>query len=88
MQADITAPMGPTEITDEENTTFGDPREGEDDEREPEKVPNLSMAAHDDVEKPQIEITEDRAIMRFPRRKKTDEDEEAGAQPSIRTDSV
>ena len=84
MQADITAPMGATEITEEENTTFGDPRMGQDDEREKEDIPQLEIIS-DDIEKPEIEIDEDGAVMRVPPKKKKSS---IAPQPSVRSDSV
>ena len=41
MQADLTAPTGPTEITDEENTTFGNPKREESEEHFPDVLPGL-----------------------------------------------
>lgn len=87
MQADITAPMGPTEIMEEENTTFGDPKEGQDDDREDEDVPQLDIIS-EDIEKPEIQIEEGKATMRFPKKEKKDEEDEIEAQSSVRTDSV
>ena len=84
MQADITAPMGPTEIMEEENTTFGDPKEGRDDEREEEEIAQLNVTS-DDVEKPEIEIIDGEAIMRVPKKEKKTQTE---AQPTVRNDSV
>ena len=87
MQADITAPMGPTEIMEEENTTFGDPKEGDDDDREEEEIPQLNVIS-EDVEQPEIEMNEDGAVMRFPRKEKNAQRDENEAQPSVRTDSI
>jgi len=84
MQADITAPMGPTEINEEINTTFGDPRQGKDDEREEEDIAQLNIIS-EDIEKPEIEISEEEAIMRVPPKKKKSATE---PQPSVRTDSI
>ena len=87
MQADITAPTGATEITDENNTTFADPinRDREGDKLE---IPNLSLDPQADVEEPQIEFEGDKVIMRIPIKEKNEKNSELEAQPTIRTDSV
>ena len=84
MQADITAPMGPTEIMDEENTTFGDPKEGKDDDREKEEIAQLGVMS-EDVEKPEIEINDGEAIMRIPKKEKKSQ---TAPQPTVRNDSI
>lgn len=88
MQGDISAPTGATTIEDEENTTFGDPKEGKHDDREKIDIPQLNISPEDDLEKPQIEITEGGAIMRFPKKEKKQILAEAEAQSSVRTDSI
>ena len=84
MQADITAPMGPTEIMEEENTTFGDPKEGRDDDREKEEIAQLDVMS-EDVEKPEIEIVDGEAIMRIPKKEKKSQ---TAPQPTVRNDSI
>ena len=84
MQADITAPMGPTEIMEDENTTFGDPKEGRDDDREKEEIAQLDVMS-EDVEKPEIEIVDGEAIMRIPKKEKKSQ---TAPQPTVRNDSI
>lgn len=88
MQGDITAPTGATTIDDEENTTFGDPKEGRDDDQEKGNIPLLNIFPDEELEKPQIEMNENGAVMRFPKKEKKEKIAEAAAQPSVRTDSV
>tara|TARA_Y100000356_G_C11228234_1_gene273317 strand:- start:415 stop:1230 length:816 start_codon:yes stop_codon:yes gene_type:complete len=87
MQADITAPMGATEITDENNTTFADPK-NEDREADEIEIPNLKLAPASDVEQPQIEFEGEKVIMRIPIKEKNEKNADLEAQPTIRTDSV
>jgi len=47
MQADLTAPRGPTELTDEENTTFADPKNRDLEDEEQEPILNLTIQEKD-----------------------------------------
>jgi hypothetical protein len=87
MQADITAPMGATEITDENNTTFADPK-NEDREADEIDIPNLKLDPASEVEQPQIEFEGEKVIMRIPIKEKNEKNADLEAQPTIRTDSV
>ena len=87
MQADITAPMGATEITDENNTTFADPK-NEDREADEIDIPNLKLDPSSEVEQPQIEFEGEKVIMRIPIKEKNEKNADLEAQPTIRTDSV
>ncbi len=77
MQADITAPRGPTELVDDSGTTFGDPREGEADEENYDRSLHIRIAAqrgfNDDAE---VEVDGERAVLRIPRHTPEDEEDE------------
>jgi hypothetical protein len=90
MQADITAPRGPTELTDELGTTFADPSLRGREEMPDKPIPfkPLQIRVEDDGEEAILDIEEDRAILRFPRREKKDEKKEIEAQPVERTDKA
>jgi len=64
MQGDITAPTGPTEITDEENTTFGDPRENQEEVNMNEMFKPLSMVVSTEDGDAVLEMKEGRSCQR------------------------
>ena len=51
-------------------------------------IPMLNIFPDDELEKPQIEMDENGAVMRFPKKEKKEKIADAAAQPSVRTDSV
>ena len=69
MQADVTAPRGPTELVDDDATTFG--AEGKDDE-EVEKPPiayHLQVRTDETLDgSATLDVEGERAIMRYPKR--------------------
>ena len=69
---------------EEENTTFGDPKEGRDDDRQKEEIAQLDVMS-EDVEKPEIEIVDGEAIMRIPKKEKKSQ---TAPQPTVRNDSI
>ena len=88
MQADITAPMGPTEITDEENTTFGNPKQDEKPEKNMEEMfKPLSMTVTTDDGDAVLQVKEGKAILRYPKEKDHAE-HESEVLPTIRDDKA
>jgi len=88
MQADITAPTGPTEITDEENTTFGNPRRNQ---QEPD--PNggfrpLSMIIDTENGQATLDVKDRKAVIRFPKKDKDHEERENEVLPALRHDNA
>ncbi len=88
MQADITMPTGPTEITDEENTTFGDPRQGEEQTDATELFKPMQIRIQTEDGDAVLEVNENRAIVRFPRKEKGFEENEKDVEPAIRDDDA
>jgi hypothetical protein len=88
MQADITAPTGPTEITEEENTTFGDPRSNQEEVNMDELFRPLSMVVQTDDGEATLEIKERRAILRYPGKEKDHDERESEILPVTRDDKA
>jgi len=88
MQADITAPTGPTQVTDEENTTFGNPRQGEFDERDPLEFKPMQMRVMTEDGPVVIRFQGETAIVEIPPEKKPDTDSEINVQEANRVDEV
>ena len=89
MQADITAPMGPTEITDEENTTFGDPKQDEKPQETMEDMfKPLSMIVTTEDGDAILEVNEGKAILRYPGKEKDHEERENDVLPALRDDKA
>lgn len=88
MQADITAPTGPTHITDEENTTFGNPREGEEAVDPKRMFKPLHMIVETEEGDSVLEVNEEKAKIRIPRKEKTHEEDENDVLPAIRDDKA
>ena len=88
MQADITAPTGPTQVTDEENTTFGNPRQGEFDEREPLEFKPMQMRVMTEDGPVVIRFQGETAIVEIPPEKKPDMESEINVQEANRVDEV
>jgi len=88
MQADITAPTGPTEITDEENTTFGKPKkEGVEIDPNSSFRPMNMVVTTEDGEAT-LTIQEGKAVIRFPGKDKNHEEEENEVLPALRHDDA
>ena len=91
MQADLTAPTGPTEITDEENTTFGDPRvkrRGENEDNMDDMFKPLSMRVTMDDGDAVLEMKEGKAILRYPGKEKNHDANENDVLQATRDDHV
>jgi hypothetical protein len=88
MQADITAPTGPTEITEEENTTFGDPRSNQEEVNMDEMFRPLSMVVQTDDGEATLEVKERRAILRYPGKEKDHDERESEILPVTRDDKA
>ena len=88
MQGDITAPTGPTEITDEENTTFGDPRENQEEVNMNEMFKPLSMVVSTEDGDAVLEMKEGRAILRYPAKEKYHDERENDVLPALRDDDA
>ena len=88
MQADITMPTGPTEITDDENTTFGDPKEGEEQTDVTDLFKPMQIRIQTEDGDAILEVTENRAIVRFPRKERGYEETERDVEPAVRDDDV
>ena len=78
MQADITAPRGPTELVDEDATTFGG--DGDDDEEQPEAPRSFHIQVAGDMGQTEavVDVEGERATIRYPKRtadEQMDEDE-------------
>lgn len=88
MQADITMPTGATEITDEENTTFADPRLNEEEVDITQLFKPMQIRIETEDGDAILDINEDKAIVRFPRKKKDHDEVESEVLPAIRDDEV
>jgi hypothetical protein len=88
MQADITAPTGPTQVTDEENTTFGNPRQGEYDDKEPLDFKPMQMRVMTEDGPAVIRFEGETAIVEIPPEKKPESESENMVQEANRTDEV
>ncbi len=88
MQADITAPTGPTEITDEENTTFGNPkREGVEMDPESSFRPMNMVVSTEDGDA-SLTIQDGKAVIRFPKKDKDHDETENEVLPALRHDDA
>ena len=88
MQADITMPTGPTEITDDENTTFGDPKQDQM-EVDPSTIFRpLHMVVNTEDGEAVLDVQEDKAVVRFPLKEKNHEEEENDVLPASRSDKA
>ena len=88
MQADITAPTGPTQITDDENTTFGDPKEDQEEVDPTTIFKPMHMVVETEDGEVVLEIQEDKATLRFPQEEKNHEEEENDVLPATRDDKA
>lgn len=88
MQADITMPTGPTEITDEENTTFADPRKDRVESDVTQMFKPMQIRIETEDGDAILEIKNDKAVVRFPRKEKGHEEAEKDVLPAIRDDEV
>jgi len=88
MQADLTAPTGPTEITDEENTTFGNPKREESEETMDDMFKPLSMRVTTDDGEAVLDMKEGKAILRYPGKEKTHDEDENDVVQATRDDHV
>jgi len=88
MQGDITAPTGPTEITDEENTTFANPRK---DQVEPDPSGGfrpMSMIVDTENGQATLDIKDRKAVIRFPKKDKDHDARESEVLPALRHDNA
>ena len=88
MQADLTAPTGPTEITDEENTTFGNPKREEQEENMDDMFKPLSMRVTTDDGEAVLDMKEGKAILRYPGKEKNHDEDENDVVQATRDDHV
>lgn len=88
MQADITAPTGPTEITDEENTTFGHPRSGTDGVNMDDMFKPMSMRINTEDGEAYLEIIDGEAILHYPAKEKNHDKRESEVLPATRDDDA
>jgi hypothetical protein len=88
MQADITAPTGATEITEEGNTTFGDPRENETEVDPKTLFRPIHLVVQTEDGDAVLDIQEDKAKVRFPLKEKNHEEEENDVLPASRSDTA
>ena len=81
-------PTGPTEITDEENTTFGKPKkEGVEIDPNSSFRPMNMVVTTEDGEAT-LTIQEGKAVIRFPGKDKNHEEEESEVLPALRHDDA
>ena len=85
MQADITAPRGPTELIEDSGTTFYDPKEGE----EVEEIPMKHLRVKDEPtgEEATIDIENGRATLRMPLKTQQEMADEQEVQPDDRSEA-
>ena len=88
MQADITAPTGPTEITDEENTTFGNPKRKNIEPDPSGGFRPMSMIFDTENGEATLDIQDGKAVVRFPKKDKNHEEEENDVLPALRHDDA
>ena len=88
MQADLTAPRGPTELTEESGTTFADGRSVEEDE-EREETPSLQMRIDRGLmgDEATLEVEGHRAVLRYPKRSLEEEQDEQEVDPTTRSEA-
>ena len=85
MEADITAPRGPTELLDDSTTTFYDPKEGEQ-ELEPEPMIHLKVSGGEGTES-SLEVEGGRATLRVPLKTPQEIKDEEEAMPNDRSEA-
>ncbi len=85
MQADITAPRGPTELIEDSGTTFYDPKEGE----EVEEIPMKHLRVKDEAngEEATIDIENGQATLRMPLKTQQEMADEQEVQPDDRSEA-
>tara|TARA_R110000824_G_scaffold214839_3_gene401110 strand:+ start:8008 stop:11346 length:3339 start_codon:yes stop_codon:yes gene_type:complete len=90
MQADITAPTGPTSINEEENTTFGEPKLKDNDEAlDPnQNFKPLQLRVQEGDLEATVEVTEDKAVIRYPRHEAGHDEKESEILPVTRDDDI
>mgnify|MGYP003632690960 CR=1 FL=1 len=88
MQADITAPTGPTEISEEENTTFGSPKLKDELVDSNQNFKQMKLIVGEGDSEATVEVTEDKAVVRFPRHEKGHEEKENEVLPVSRNDDI
>lgn len=85
MQADITAPRGPTELIDDSAVTFYDPKQGEQDDLEKPRILHLDVREQEG-EDATLDVEDERAVLRYPKRTKKDILNEQEAVPATFAD--
>jgi hypothetical protein len=88
MQADITAPTGPTEITEEENTTFGNPKKDGVEIDPTSSFRPMNMVVSTEDGDATLTINEGKAVIRFPGKDKDHDEEENEVLPALRHDDA
>ena len=88
MQADITAPTGPTEITEEENTTFGKPKKDGVEIDPASSFRPMNMIVRTEDGDATLTIQEGKAIIRFPGKDKDHDEKENEVLPALRHDDA
>ena len=85
LEADITAPRGPTELTEDSGTTFYDPKQNE----EVEEIPMKHLRIKDEAngEEATIDIENGRATLRMPRKTKQQIADEQEVRPDDRSEA-
>src|SRR6056300_1295620 len=85
MQADITAPRGPTELIEDSGTTFYDPKEGE----EVEEIPMKHLRVRDEPsgEEAVVDIENGRATLRMPLKTQQEMADEQEVQADDRSEA-
>lgn len=89
MQAAISAPRGPTELTDEENTTFADPKNrnlGEEEEEE-EPVMHLTIQSKEGTGGAELNVEGGRAVLSYPEKTTQEIEAEQDIDPAMRSES-
>lgn len=83
MQADITAPRGPTELIEDSGTTFYDPKQGE----ETEEIPMSHLQVKDtNGEEAIVEMGEGKAVLKIPIKTQDEMEDEMQAEPDDRSE--
>ena len=84
LEADITAPRGPTELIEDSGTTFYDPKESE----EVEEIPMKHLRIKDEPtgDEATIEIENGRATLRMPQKTKQEIADEQEVEPDNRSE--
>ena len=85
MQADITAPRGPTELIEDSGTTFYDPKEGE----ETEEIPMKHLQVKDNAtgEEAVVDIQNGKATLRMPLKTQQEIADEQEVDPDDRSEA-